>query len=341
MADSQYGTILEGDPEILEREYAQWRQIPVDQECDARPATAPHSRPHTIQTSTAVSGPGTFSGTTTRTIRLEPTDRPGWWIDRSDLPHSRPIKVSIRNVWTTGGVVSNIVLRSGSPRNYFRMAEHLIALRAGLDIDNLLIRVESGDPPLFERGSLDLVEALESAGRREVAGTVRYFTVRERVTIAGRTSGFLTLSPAASAEAGLRIDCTRDFANAIGIQRIRFAVSRENVRYGSVARTNTTNRERWFCATVGKLFADLRNLGYNRKNVLVAGKRRYINEPRLLHDGKSLEAAWHRAVLDLLAGIALIEEGRFVGDIVCYKGGHYGDIEAVKLLYANDMLVEV
>jgi len=341
MADSPFGTILEGDPVMLEREHAEWLDIPVDLDLGQERPAELHASARTIAEPVEVSAQGTFSGKVTRTLRFEPCDRPGWWIDRADLPHSRPIKVSVRNVWTTGGVISNIVLRSGSPRNYIRMAEHIIAMRAGLDIDNLLIRVESGDPPLFERGGLDLVEALQGARRRETAAAVRYFTVRERVTIAGRNHGFLIVSPPDPARPGLHIDCTRNFPNAIGIQRIRFPVNAETVTRGSMARTNTTNRERWFCMTVGKLFADMRHLGYNRENVLVAGRRRYVNEPRLVHNGKSLEAAWHRAVLDLLAGVALIDEGRFVGNIICYKGGHYVDVEAVKLLYANDLLTEV
>ena len=63
----------------------------------------------------------------------------------------------------------NIVLRSGSPHNYLRMVEHIVALRMGCGIDNLMIETDSGDPPLFDRGSLDLVEAPRPRG----AGTRR------------------------------------------------------------------------------------------------------------------------------------------------------------------------
>ena len=53
----------------------------------------------------------------TRSITFEPTLE-GWWLDRSDLPNSLPIRVGISNVWTTGQIVSNIVLRSGNSHNY-------------------------------------------------------------------------------------------------------------------------------------------------------------------------------------------------------------------------------
>ena len=289
----------------------------------------------------AAHGPRTYEKKSIRNLKLEPTDRPGWWFDRTDLPDSQPIKVDVRNVWTTGDVVSNIVLRSGSSHNYVRLVEHIIALKAGMDVDNLMIRFGSGDPPLFDHGAKELVEAIDSAGRQELDTPVRYFTVKEPVSILTPYDGFMTFSPCAAGKRELRIDCARDFSNAIGQQRIQFVLNESSFRHGATARTNTSAKQKFFVMTIGKLFANMRNLGYNSRNVLIAGSKRYANEARLIHQGKSLEAAWHRSVLDLLAALALIEEGRFVGNIVDHKGCHYADVEMVKLLYANDLLVEV
>jgi UDP-3-O-acyl-N-acetylglucosamine deacetylase len=285
-----------------------------------------------------VSGRGTFFGKSIRTLRLCPTDMDGWWFERTDLPDSLPVRCSIRNVWTTGNVVSNIVLRSGSPHNYIRMAEHMIALRMGLGIDNLLIKIESGDPPLFNRGSADLVQALRGAGVRPVNRPVKYVTVRERVTVANGCGGFLTLAPADPARPLLAIDAAVDFATAIGKQRIRFAVDPEKFAYGATARTNTSAAKMLYCKTIGLLFADIRNLGYSFENLLVAGRLGYWNQALLPHNGKSLEAVWHRATLDLLAAIALIEEGLFVGEIISYKSGHGLDVEMVQRLYQESLL---
>jgi len=341
MASSfEIGRILDGNREELERRRARHEALPVDQDWSGQAPDPPLARAKTIARPAEASALGTFSKKETRTLRLEPTESPGWWFDRADLPESLPIKVCARNVWTTGEVVSNIVLRSGAAGNYMRLVEHIVALKRGLDVDGLLIRCESGDPPLFERGSLELVQALDAAGRRELDRPARYVTVREPATIATPQGGFVAVAPAAPGERALRIDCSRDFPNAIGQQRIRFVLNDASFRYGATARTNATARQKLFIQTAGKLFADVRNLGYNSKNVLVAGKRRYLNEPGHVHQGKSLEAAWHRAALDLLAALALIEEGRFVGDIVDCRGGHFGDVELVKLLYANDLLAE-
>ena len=262
----------------------------------------------------------------------------GWWFERTDLPDSLPVRCSIRNVWTTGNVVSNIVLRSGSPHNYVRMAEHMIALRMGLGIDNLLIKLDSGDPPLFDRGSTELVQALRGAGARPAGRPAAFVTVRERVTICNGRGGFLTLAPADPARPLLAIDAAVDFKTAIGKQRIRFAVDPEKFAYGATARTNTSALKMLWCKTIGLLFADVRNLGYSFENLLIAGRFRYWNEALLKHGGKSLEAAWHRATLDLLAAIALIDEGLFVGEIISYKSGHGLDVEMVQRLYQEGML---
>lgn len=338
---SDLGKVLEGNEEALKSAFSSFRSIPVDLDWSGEEPMPRIANPRTIARPVEVSAPGTFSKNSIRTLRLEPTEQPGWWLQRCDIPDSLPIKVSVRNVWTTGEIVSNIVLRSGSPHNYVRLVEHIIALKAGMDVDNLLIKFESGDPPLFNEGSKELVEAINSAGRKELPGKVRYFTVKERVSLLTSHGGILRIDPAEEGSVALEIDCVRDFPNAIGKQRIRFMSNERSFLHGSTARTNSTARQKLFVMTIGKLFPESRNLGYNNKNVLIAGKRKYSNTATHFENGKSLEAAWHRAILDLLAALALIEEGRFAGKIVDYKGGHYPDVEMVKLMYANDVLVEI
>ena len=292
----------------------------------------------TITRPVTVRGPGTFFGKSMRTVTFEPTGQEGWWFERTDVRDALPFAVSARNVWTTGDVVSNIVLRAGPPHNYCRMVEHIIALKAGMGIDNLLVKIDSGDPPLFARGSLDLVEALDSAAICDVPRRAQFFTVTETVTVCSAAGGFLTLMPCDAARPALHMDCAIDFKTAIGKQRIRFFVNPANFRLGAEARTNTTALKMLYCRTIGRLFADVRHLGYTMDNIVVAGRVGYYNKPRLIHEGKSLEAVWHRAVLDLLAALALIEEGQFVGRVISYKAGHGLDVEMIRQLYKRKLL---
>ncbi len=332
------GRLLAGDQAVVDAAYSEFNSIPVDLDLTGRPVSPPRKEAKTIAKAVSVSGPGTFAGKSTTTLTFEPTERTGWWLDRIDQPNSLPIRVAIDNVWTTGAIVSNIVLRAGNPHNYVRMVEHIIALRMGLDIDNLMIKIDSGDPPLFERGSLDLIEALDRAGRRTLNSEVKYVTVKEPVTLGWANGQFLTLNPCTGTNPQLTVDAAVNFPNAIGQQRLVFPVNPDTTLTGAEARTNTPYAKMLYCKTIGKIFADIRNLGYSDKNILIAKKNAYHNEPRLLHDGKSLEAVWHRGVLDLLAAIALIPDARFAGSITSYKAGHRLDCDLVTELYLNDLL---
>lgn len=335
------GRLLSGNPDILKASYEEFNRIAVDLDLTDRQDPPVRTERKTIAQPVSVSGPGTFAGKSTTTITFEPTDREGWWFDRTDRPEALPIRIAIDNVWTTGAIVSNIVLRAGNPHNYVRMVEHIIALRMGVDVDNLMIKIDSGDPPLFERGSLDLIEALDKAGRKTVPGSVNYVTVKEPVTLAWERGQFVTLTPHTDGPPKLIVDAAVNFPNAIGQQRLVFPVTSETTWTGAEARTNTPYGKMLYCKTIGKIFADVRNLGYSDKNILIAKKNSYHNEPRLVHNGKSLEPVWHRGVLDLLAAIALIPDARLAGGITSYKAGHRLDCDLITQLYLNDLLIPV
>ena len=341
MNENDIGIILGGEPTDIRAAHKEFSAMPVDYDAMSDLPPEMPQRQRTLARPVSVEGPGTFFGKATRRLTFEPTDKEGWWFDRVDLPNELPIRVSVRNVWTTGQVVSNIVLRSGSPHNYMRLVEHIIPLRLGTKIHNLMIKAESGDPPLLTRYGREILEALDKAGVEELETPVRYMTVKDSVTLGGGRGDFLTLSPFRGTSPVLNLDCGLKFKTAIGRQRIRYPVNDKNFRYGSEARTNTTMLKMLYCKTIGNIFADVRNLGYNSQNVLIAGRFGYFNSPKLMHEGQSLEAAWHRSSLDLLAALSLIEEGLFIGDVTSYKAGHRLDVEMVRLLYQHDLLVPV
>ena len=335
MVQTSHGVLLQGDAPVLEREMQKFLAQPVDMRwCPEN--DAPGRLLTTIREPVSVTGPGTFFGKAQRTLRFEPCETEGWWLHRSDLPEAMPIRVAANNIWTTQ---RNIVLCSGSPHNYVRMVEHIVALRLGLRLDNVMIRMDSGDPPLFDRGSMDLVEAIDRAGVRETAAPASYVTVREPVAILGPNGSFLTVKPCTGGVPALDIDCAVDFRTAIGKQRIQMRLTPETARHGALARTNCSFVQMAFVKTIGQLFADMRHLGYTTRNILVAGRWGYYNKPQLLHEGKSLEAVWHRAILDLVAALSLVHTGRLVGAVQSYKAGHTLDCTLVRLLYERNLLV--
>ena len=290
----------------------------------------------TLAGEASVSGVGTFRGSERRTVTFAPSEKPGWWIRRTDLPEQLDTAVDIANLWTSA---RNLVLRSGSPHNYLRMVEHIIALKSGLGLDNVVIKTNSGDPPLFDESSVPLVEAADRAGISETGVAATYVTVKEPIAFAGSRGDFLLFLPDDGSRR-LRLDVAISWRTIIGNQRIVFDVTPETFRYGAYARTNATHRQYQLAKTIGWLFADTRHLGYDKDNILIHGRRRWYGEPRFRLEGtdRFLEPVWHRATLDLLAALSLTGPDRFVGTVVSFRAGHTLDCDAVRHLYRHDLL---
>ena len=336
MPEYEIGRVVLGDASAVAAAYSRFREQRIDETRLAPDRSCPFpAKRQGLLGEAPVAGVGTFKGSEKQTITFAPSERPGWWIRRMDQPEQLDTKVDIANLWTSA---QNLVLRSGSPHNYLRMVEHIIALKAGLGVDNVLIKVNSGDPPLFDQSSLPLIKAMEHAKIAETDEDATYVTVKEPLAFGGRRGDFLLFLPAKDGERNLRIDCAISWNTVIGEQRVLFDATPETFRYASLARTNATHRQYLLAKTVGKLFAATRNLGYNKKNILIHGPKKFYTEPRFPVDGKFLEPVWHRATLDLMAALSLTGEHRFVGTVVSYRAGHTLDCDAVRALYRNDLL---
>ena len=332
--------LVSGNAARLAAAQKRFYEQPVDVQrlTDAQEVFPPVRR--TLAGEMSVEGVGTFRGKEKRTVTFGPSRRPGWWIRRTDQPEQLDTSVDIANLWTSA---RNLVLRSGSPHNYLRMVEHIIALRAGLGVDDVVLSTNSGDPPLFDDSSLPLVKAMEQAGIVDTDVPATYVTVKEPLAFSGPRGDFLMFLPAENGRKVLRLDVAIDWRTIIGRQRVVFDVTPETFRYASYARTNATHRQYQMARLFGWLFADTRHLGYNMNNILIHGRRRWYGEPRFPLEGteKFLEPAWHRATLDLLAALSLFGPDRFVGTVVSFRAGHTQDCDAVRALYRQDLLTRV
>ena len=334
--DYQIGRTVFGDAAAIAAAYEKFRRQEIDETRLAADRSCPFPPCRRgLLGEAPVSGVGTFKGSKKQTITFSPSEKPGWWIRRMDQPEQLDTKVDIANLWTSA---QNLVLRSGSPHNYLRMVEHIIALKAGLGVDDVVLKVNSGDPPLFDQSSLPLVKAVEHAKIVETGTPASYVTVKEPLAFGGKRGDFLLFLPAARGERNLRIDCAISWNTVIGEQRVLFDATPETFRYASLARTNATHRQYLLALTVGKLFAATRNWGYNKRNILIHGPRKFYTEPRFEVNGKFLEPVWHRATLDLMAALSLTGEHRFAGTVVSYRAGHTLDCDAVRALYRNNLL---
>ena len=333
------GRTIIGSEASIRAAYEMFHKQPIDETRLAPSRECPFGGKRlTIANEASVSGIGTFEGSAKQTLTFAPSAKKGWWIRRMDKPEQLDTQVDIANLWTSA---QNLVLRSGSPHNYLRMVEHIIALRAGLGIDDVLLKVNSGDPPLFNDSSVPLIKAVDHAKIVETQEDATYVTVKEPVAFGGARGDFLLFLPAEDGERNLRVDCAIRWNTVIGCQRVLFDATPETFRYAALARTNATRKQYVLAKTVGKLFASTRNWGYNDKNILIHGKNRFYTEPRFKVGEKYLEPVWHRATLDLMAALSLTGSDRFVGTVVSFRAGHALDCDAVRALYRNDLIVKL
>ena len=339
MPDYRIGRVVFGSEAAIAAAYERFKSQGIDEARLAESRACPFgTRRLTLSGEAPVAGIGTFEGGHKQTLTFAPSAKPGWWIRRMDHPEQLDTFVDIANLWTSA---QNLVLRSGSEHNYLRMVEHIIALRAGLGVDDVLIKVNSGDPPLFNDSSMPLVKAIDHAKVVETSADATFVTVREPVAFGGSRGDFLLFLPAEDGERNLRIDCAIRWNTVIGCQRVLFDATPETFRYAAYARTNATRKQYILAKTVGKLLASTRNLGYNDKNILIHGRRRYYTSPRYQLGTKYLEPVWHRATLDLMAALSLTGADRFVGTVVSFRAGHTLDCDAVRALYRNDLLTRL
>ncbi len=329
--------LLAGEESVLAQAETAHAQLPVDWREDTPSDWTPPSVETTLAAPFEVTGPATYHKGQRRTLRFLPSDRSGWFIQRRDLSEQLPIQVCPQHVRSASRA---IVLQSGCPENQFRMSEHVIAQRLGMGLDNVIVQTDSEDPPLFDVGSLPLVEAIQRVGLKELPSQpLRFWHVEQPVSIVTENGAFLTLlPPEGTSDHHLHLDVGIDFPTAIGKQRIQFTLTPKRFAYGAQARTNCPASQMLFVRTIGQFIPSLRNFGYTKQNILIAGKKDYVNTPALLHEGKSLEAVWHRACLDLVAALSLLPEGRLEGKIISHKAGHVLDVRFITLLMKEGLL---
>lgn len=339
LPEYKIGRTIIGSEASIRAAYEMFRNQPIDETRLASTRDCPFGTQRlTLEGESSVAGIGTFEGSSKQTLTFAPSEKKGWWIRRMDIPEQLDTQVDISNLWTSA---QNLVLRSGSAHNYLRMVEHIIALRLGLGLDDVLLKVNSGDPPLFNDSSVPLIKAADHAKIVPGEGEATYVTVKEPVAFGGSRGDFLLFLPAENGERNLRIDCAIRWNTIIGCQRVLFDATPETFRYAAFARTNATRKQYVLAKTIGKFFASTRNWGYNDKNILIHGKDKFYTEPRFKTGDKYLEPVWHRATLDLMAALALTGSDRFVGTVVSFRSGHTLDCDAVRALYRNDLIVKL
>ena len=138
----------------------------------------------TIQKEVSLSGVGIHTGNTVKmTIKPAPIDH-GFAFCRVDLQGSPIIAAKAEYVVNTQRGTN--LEKNGVQ---IKTSEHVLAAAVGLDIDNLLIEINSSEPPIMDGSSKYFVEALEKAGIEEQDADIEEYVVKEIISYKDEVTG--------------------------------------------------------------------------------------------------------------------------------------------------------
>ena len=138
----------------------------------------------TIQKEVSLSGVGIHTGNTVNmTIKPAPVNH-GFAFSRIDLEGSPTIEAKAEYVVNTQRGTN--LEKNGVQ---IQTSEHVLAAAVGLDIDNLLIEIDSSEPPIMDGSSKYFVEALEKAGVEEQDADIEEYVVKEIISYKDEVTG--------------------------------------------------------------------------------------------------------------------------------------------------------
>ncbi len=138
----------------------------------------------TIKEKVSLSGVGIHTGKTVNmTIKPAPVNH-GFAFSRIDLEGSPIIEAKVEYVVNTQRGTN--LEKNGVQ---IQTSEHVLAAAVGLNIDNLLIELDSPEPPIMDGSSKYFVEALEKAGIEDQDAEIEEYVVKEIISYKDEITG--------------------------------------------------------------------------------------------------------------------------------------------------------
>lgn len=192
--------------------------------------------------------------------------------------------------------------------------EHVLSAINGLGIDNIIINVFGGEPPILDGSSIEYVNLLENAGIVEQPSSIKVFRIKDRIMI-GENGAEISVSPSDRLIIEAYIEYPSSFFKR---QEAVFDVAVDDYKeHIAPART----------------FGRLSEVEALKKQGLAKGAS-FDNAVAILEDRFSCplrfpdELARHK-ILDIIGDIAFAG-GHILGKIVSKKAGHRLNIELVR-----------
>ncbi len=131
---------------------------------------------HTIQEPITIAGVGIHTGLSVN-MTLEPAEpSSGIVFQRIDLPGQPTVKADVDFVTETRR--STTLEHNGAKVSTI---EHLLAALVGVEIDNVLVKLDAPEIPILDGSSKPFVDALEKVGARQQSAPKTYYTISQNI----------------------------------------------------------------------------------------------------------------------------------------------------------------
>jgi UDP-3-O-[3-hydroxymyristoyl] N-acetylglucosamine deacetylase len=202
------------------------------------------------------------------------------------------------------------------------VVEHLMAAVAGAGIDDMLVTLDGGEPPILDGDALGYLKLLDQAGIKNQPGTKTAIKVTRPVAVAIKDAR-ITLSPSEAPEYSYELDYSN--TKAIGRQFYRVALTRE-----AFAREIAPARTFGFVHELDYLKSIDRGHGASLENTLAIQGDEVLNKDLMRFPDEFVRHKILDAIGDMaLAGAPLI--ARFEG----VKSGHQTNNAVLRALFAD------
>jgi len=292
----------------------------------------------TIKREISLSGVGIHTGNTVKmTIKPAPINH-GFAFSRVDLEGSPIIAAKAEYVVNTQRGTN--LEKNGVQ---IQTSEHVLAAAVGLNLDNLLIELDSSEPPIMDGSSKFFVEALEKAGIQEQDAYINEYVVKEIISYKDEITGSeIILMPSEEykvttmVDFGTKIlgtqnatlDKISDFKEEIAAARtfsflheIEMLLENDLIKGGDLNNAIVYVDKELSPRTMEKL-----KKAFNKENITI--KPNGVLDNLTLHWAN--EAARHK-LLDVIGDLALVGT-RIKGKVIANKPGHLINTQFAKKL---------
>jgi UDP-3-O-[3-hydroxymyristoyl] N-acetylglucosamine deacetylase/3-hydroxyacyl-[acyl-carrier-protein] dehydratase len=290
----------------------------------------------TISKSTSLKGVGLHTGRNV-TIKFLPAGANfGYAFKRIDLEGEPIIKAEASLVTSTQR--GTCLEKNGVS---IQTCEHVLAALVGLEIDNVIIELDSSEPPIMDGSSKFFIEALEKAGIKELDNFRDVYVVKDVISYTDEDTGSeITIIPSEEYQVTTMVDFGTKVlgtqnANLTKLSNFKNEISNSRtfsflhelemlLEEGLIKGGDLNNAIVYVDKPLSKETMEKLKIAFNKETISV--------KPNGILDNLNLhypnEAARHK-LLDVVGDLALIGT-RLKGKVIANKPGHYVNTQFAK-----------